>query len=150
MTSNIGADGFKSDSTVGFFTEEKKKGVERKLTKHFKEEFINRIDEVILFDPLSFDSLKEIAKAKLELLKDRLSKKNLILDIDESVYGYLANAGNERGFGARPINRLIQTKIENVIADMIVKGEISSNERIIISAENDEIAILRAENVMLK
>ena len=114
MTSNIGADGFKNDGTVGFFSEEKEKGLQRKLTRHFKDEFINRIDEVILFDSLSNDALKKIAQIKLDALKERIAKKNIVLDIDESVYGYLATCGAERGFGARPINRLIQTKIENV------------------------------------
>lgn len=149
MTSNIGADGFKNDGTVGFFSEEKEKGLQRKLTRHFKDEFINRIDEVILFDSLSNDALKKIAQIKLDALKERIAKKNIVLDIDESVYGYLATCGAERGFGARPINRLIQTKIENVIAEMMIKGEVDNNDRLIISAENGNITVLKAVNALL-
>ena len=150
MTSNIGADRFKNESTVGFFSQGDDGSLQKRLTKHFKDEFINRIDEVILFDPLSIESLKKIAKAKLEELKLRIEKKNIMIDIDESVYDFLAIRGTQRGFGARPLNRLIQARIENEIADMIVNKKINSEDMLKITADEDQIKISKAEKAMLK
>ena len=145
MTSNIGADNFRGDGGIGFANKTSDKSIQEKLRGHFKDEFINRIDEILLFSPLDHSALKEIAKKKISELCDRLLLSGITLKSDDSVYEFIAkSACKTRGFGARPLNRFITSMIENQIADMMIRGEIKSGDNLIISASDTRIQISRA------
>ena len=140
MTSNIGADNFKINGGLGFMSVNDDKSIQEKLKNHFKIEFINRIDEIILFSSLSNSALKDIAKIKISNLQDRLSESQIELQIDEEIYSFISeHAAKSKGFGARPLNRLIVSEIENKIADMIVKQELCQNDVVKIILSNGKI-----------
>ncbi len=145
MTSNIGADKFKGGSEIGFAGKANNKSIQEKLKGHFKDEFINRIDEILLFNPLSHSALKQIAKIKIEEIEARLSLIGITLKTDEEVYDILASeAADTHGFGARPLNRIILSKIENKIAEMIVSNKISTGEEIVVFIDNNTIECRKA------
>jgi len=143
MTSNVGSRQLKDfGNDIGFtFTGNDSKSksqeiIKKALNKQFSPEFLNRIDEIITFEPLNFDSIKSIVHLELNMLKTRL--KNLCIELvttDETV-SFIAEKGYDKQFGARPIKRSLQTHIEDVITDMIVEGEITSD--MVITAKCDE------------
>lgn len=102
----------------------------------FKPELLNRFDGVILFHPLEGNHLKAIAKLQLEKLGKRLKEKGLELSITEPLIEYLASAGQDPKFGARPMNRAIQEKVEQVIAEKMLRGEIEAGSKIEFSASD--------------
>ena len=140
MTSNIGANRFSDGKSPGFLQNDEEKPVEEKLKGYFKDEFVNRIDEIIIFSPLSISALKEIAKTKIFDFSDRLKKSGITILADDEVYDILAEKSYlSKGFGARPLNRLIVSTIENQIAAMIVDGTIMKGDTITISIENKKV-----------
>ena len=149
MTSNIGADNFKNGNSLGFMSVNDDKSIQEKLKKHFKIEFINRIDEIILFSTLSLSALKEIAKIKISNLRERLLESRIKLQVEDEIYSFVSEkAAKYKGFGARPLNRIIVTEIENKIADMIVKGELCPNDSVKIFPFDGKINCLK-ECIML-
>ncbi|MCC8419191.1 MAG: ATP-dependent chaperone ClpB [Rickettsia endosymbiont of Glossina mortisans submortisans] len=96
----------------------------------FKPEFLNRLDEIILFHRLNRNNIHDIVKIQLESLKKILLAQNIILEFDESALNYLAEKGYDPSFGARPLKRLVQKEIQNNLAKMILAGEISSGNTV--------------------
>lgn len=144
MTSNIGADKFKGNGGVGFFANTGKKNLQQSLKGYFKDEFINRIDEILLFSPLNHSALKQIAKNKISDLSERLKNIGVNIECDEAVYDHIASiAVEEKGFGARPLNRLIVSEVENKVADMIVRHQLLSGESIRITISDSSILLQR-------
>jgi len=139
MTSNVGAS--KSEGVTGFMKDTSEHVIEQRLKLYFKEEFINRIDEIILFSALDTDSLEKIARARLTEITERISESGIALDIDDEVYKYFAKKGALRGFGARPMNRLICHTLENEIAEMMVSGKIKNGAILKIICECDKVNI---------
>jgi len=127
MTSNIGADNFKGSREVGFFGSDDESAAKR-LSGYFKPEFINRIDDIILFSALDLNALKNIAKSKIIMLKERISDLGISLEFSEEVLEYIAQKGKKSGMGARPIGRLITGEIENRMAKMIIDGLLKSGD----------------------
>ena len=149
MTSNIGADNFKNGNSLGFMSVNDDKSIQEKLKKHFKIEFINRIDEIILFSTLSLSALKEIAKIKISNLRERLLESRIKLQVEDEIFSFVSEkAAKSKGFGARPLNRIIVTEIENKIADMIVKGELCPNDSVKIFPFDGKINCIK-ECIML-
>lgn len=145
MTSNIGADKFKSAGEIGFMNEANEKSLRYKLKGHFKAEFINRIDEILLFDPLNHSALKEIARNRISEIQSRLSLLGIRTRFDDDVYNFLANKSLlEKGFGARSLNRIITSDIENRLAQMIVNDDLRAEEEITVSIINNSIALVRS------
>ena len=133
MTSNAGADKLKAGG-VGFMREKSDKNIVEMLRSYFKDEFINRIDEILLFSSLDISALKQIAKMRILEFSSRLSDSGISLATDENVYELLAEtAAKESGFGARPLNRIIVSNIENKIADMIVCGELKVGDAVMLN-----------------
>ena len=150
MTSNIGADKFRNGSGLGFMKNSSDKGIAEKLRGYFKDEFINRIDEILLFDPLDISALKEIAKMKVSELSNRLVLNGLQLEIEDAVYYNIASSAiDSKGFGARPLTRLIVSEIENKIAELIVSNKLSSGDVIKISVIDSKISV-NAPSLLLK
>jgi len=98
--------------------------IQKALKQQFNPEFLNRIDDIILFDPLESDTLKKIVKLELDKLVKRLKEKNYIISFDQSVVNEILNMNTEKEFGARPIKRIIQNLCEDFISDEILKGNI--------------------------
>lgn len=125
MTSNIGAEGLDKNGKPGFIAisdSAKANKTAEKLKAFLKPEFINRIDEIIPFSPLSLETLGKIADKMLRGLRDRLSHIGVELLYTDDVCTYIAKKGEEAGFGARPISRLIVNEVENKITDILLNN----------------------------
>lgn len=142
MTSNVGADGFRSGG-MGFLAGGEiaptDREVLRTLKRTFRTEFINRIDEVILFSPLSESVMIEIAKKKIAHLAQRMQEFGIRLQYAEDVSMHLAKRSKTEGMGARPLTRLITDAIETPVSAGIVEKEIARGDRIMLYVEGDEI-----------
>lgn len=147
MTSNLGSDQILSAAnrgTFGFSDEIKTdddKEIRNKifslLRENFKPEFLNRIDETIIFKALSKNDIKKIVELQLALLAKRLAQKKLTLEITEEAKKYLAEKGYNPSFGARPLKRLIQTEILDPMSLMIIKKKFKDGDTVKISAAKD-------------
>ena len=125
MTSNIGSDGLDKNGKLGFissYSNNEREKINESLKKFLKPEFINRIDEIIPFLPLSEATLTQIASRMLKKLSTRLEGLGVKLEYSEDIAEYIAKKGKEAGFGARPISRLITTEIENEITNILLKN----------------------------
>jgi ATP-dependent Clp protease ATP-binding subunit ClpB len=143
MTSNIG-----SESIQEFFErykdfenryDEIASEVFKHLSNFFKPEFLNRVDDIVVFHPLGENHLKEIAKILLEEFKNRLKENFIEIDFDESVINEIIKVGFDPKFGARPMKRAIQKIIENKVAEAILKGKIVKNSKVIATFVDGEL-----------
>ncbi len=136
MTSNLGGEYIQE---VGGVEEKARNLVLEKLRRTFRPEFLNRIDEIILFHPLGQKEIKAIIDLQLEYLRERLSEKQIEIEVTAQAKDYLARKGYDPVFGARPIKRLIQREIENVLARKLISGEIKKGEKITIDSDSNKI-----------
>ncbi|RCX09773.1 ATP-dependent chaperone ClpB [Extensimonas vulgaris] len=120
MTSNIGSQMIQS--MVGRDTSEIKDAVWNELKNYFRPEFLNRIDEVVVFHALTAQQIKDIARIQLKLLQDRLAKMDLQLEVTDAALAELAKVGFDPVFGARPLKRAIQQRIENPLSKLLLEG----------------------------
>lgn len=142
MTSNIGADNFRSNKNIGFGHNSENRSIREMLKNHFKDEFINRVDDIILFSPLSISALKQIAKMQISEICERALNNNCEIKVDPLVYDEMANmAAKIKGFGARSLNRIIVSTIENKIADMIINTSPENKQKILLSCDGKDIII---------
>ena len=143
MTTNAGSTG--TSAAAGFskstaqVNEEK---TQKALSSFLRPEFINRIDEIITFNPLTKENFVDIARIMIKELADALSLKNVTLDCAEDVYGILAEKSFSEKYGARNLRRLIQTEIEDKAAELIISGYDSSISAISVYSENGEIRVI--------
>ena len=136
MTSNIGAKLITERKKLGFSNnsneediqkmdyEKTKKDVMQELKKEFRPEFINRIDEIIVFHKLEDEDIEKIVDLMIKSLCNRLEKQGIIIDVDESVKRKVINEGADKNYGARPLRRTIQTIVEDNITDAIIDGKL--------------------------
>jgi len=147
MTSNIGAQFIDKMEQIGFTDDGEKLNeynvVKEKVTlalkDFFRPEFLNRLDDIIIFDILSEESIRKIVHIQLEEVKERLAIKEISLDISEKAIEYLAKNGYNPQYGARPLKRLIQNKILNPVASMIISQGLIKGGTVIIGMKNDEL-----------
>jgi len=109
--------------------EETKKEVIKELKRELKPEFINRIDEIIVFHKLNDENIKEITQIMLNQLKERLREQKYIVEIDESILNEILEKGIDKNFGARPLRRTIQTLVEDRISEEILEGNLKKNQK---------------------
>ncbi len=107
----------------------------------FKPEFLNRLDEIILFHKLTHANIHDIVKIQLDNLKKILLQQNIILQFDESAINYLADKGYDSMFGARPLKRVIQRELQNHFAKMILSSSIMSGDTVNIKSTGSELVI---------
>jgi ATP-dependent Clp protease ATP-binding subunit ClpB len=146
LTSNIGAEhidkmekiGFASDNSEKDQYEETKIKVEKSLKDHFRPEFLNRLDDIVIFDILSKEAIAKIVSIQIDEVKKRLDEKGIEIKISNDVIKYLSEEGYDPHYGARPLKRLIQTKILDPLAQLIIKRQISDGSSIDISIKNKE------------
>ncbi|WP_423807548.1 ATP-dependent chaperone ClpB [Photobacterium damselae] len=138
MTSNLGSD--RIQEHFGSLDYEGLKALVMDVVgQHFRPEFINRVDETVVFHPLGQDNIKHIANIQLARLQKRLAEKDYRLDVDESALDLIAEAGFDPVYGARPLKRAIQQYIENALAQDILSGKLLPGKVIVVSAEDGQI-----------
>jgi ATP-dependent Clp protease ATP-binding subunit ClpB len=130
MTSNIGSDRIQALTGQNAQEWEIEAAVMELLKGHFRPEFLNRVDEVIVFHPLSKQQLTKIVDVQLEHLRKRLATRNLRLVVADAAKKLLAEEGYDPQFGARPLKRVIQQRIENPLASRILAGDFAEGETI--------------------
>lgn len=120
-----------------------------KLTKPDAPEFLNRIDEFIIFKRLSAEALRDIVNIRLKELQQRLDDRRITLKVDDGVREWLAERGYDPRFGARPLNRLIAKQIGNGLADKIIRGEVKTGDNAIVkvNANGDGLDVGTAESL---
>ena len=138
MTSNLGSQHIMT--MAGQSTESIRQAVWDEVKAHFRPEFLNRIDETVVFHALDADHIQRIAKIQLAQLSRRLQKMDIALDIHPLALSELAKVGFDPVFGARPLKRAIQQNIENPMAQMILQGRIQPHQVIKITAQNGQFA----------
>ena len=155
MTSNIGARTITEKKKLGFSSleiskddeyKEIKSSVLAELKKEFKPEFLNRIDEIVIFNKLSNEEIRKIIDIGLNKVLKRLSSQNYFFKFDDSIKDFIERKEiDTNNYGARPIRRAIQNYVENKIAEFILDGKVNKNEKNILYAENDEIILKNIE-----
>ncbi|MCI7806677.1 MAG: ATP-dependent chaperone ClpB [Spirochaetales bacterium] len=119
----------------------KKEEILSVIESHFKPEFINRIDEIVIFNPLGKEQVSKIVELQLGILKNRIAKRGYTLTWDESVVAYISNVGFDPDFGARPIRRAIQNEIENTLAKEMLSGSLPTSKPIRLTVKDGAIAV---------
>ena len=150
MTSNVGANAIEKKNSLGFSSKENeelkeyeriKEIVNSELKIMFKPEFLNRVDDVIVFKKLSKEDILKITELSVEKLKNRLSNLNLTIDYNKKVLKKLSEIGYDKIYGARPLQRVIKTELENKIADEILKNEILKDEKFHLDVKRGKIVL---------
>ena len=149
MTSNVGSEYIAKMGTLGFLNKKEdvnqKEGLKEKvieaLKDNFRPEFLNRIDEIIIFDYLGKEEIKKIVELELEKVSHRLEAQRIEIRVEEAAKALLAEKGYDPNLGARPLKRVIQRLILDPLALKIVSGEIKEGERVVVGAENSQIIL---------
>ncbi|OGI76219.1 ATP-dependent chaperone ClpB [Candidatus Nomurabacteria bacterium RIFCSPHIGHO2_02_FULL_42_19] len=148
LTSNIGSQFVEKMESIGFSNNSEKQDYNKTKEKvlealkdNFRPEFLNRIDEIIVFDILSEIAIKEIVHLRAQVVKDRLAGKGIDFKISEEALSYLAKEGYNPHYGARPLNRLIQNRILNPVASYIISNGVLRGDTIVVSVKNKELVI---------
>lgn len=162
MTSNIGAKkvqdfgsgvGFKTTNNSDTIQDELRRDILKKeLSKFFAPEFLNRIDDVIVFNSLKKDDINKIVKLELDKLINRLRNMKYNVSYEDSVIDYIAKVGFDEQYGARPIKRAIQDKIEDLISEKILTNEVTEGKdhMLFVKGEGDNQIIEIEERVALE
>ena len=133
MTSNIGSQSIMDEKLS---QEEKETAVMESLRDYFRPEFVNRIDEVVVFKSLGKEQLDGIVKIQVEEVMKRLKDKEIELELDDSAVKYLADKGFDPVFGARPLKRVIQRELLNVLAKDIIAGKLNNGDHVKVAADD--------------
>ena len=149
MTSNAGARNIVEHHSIGFMNkDDSKKDYEKtrdevmaELKKIFRPEFLNRLDDIIVFKKLSNESIEKITKIMLDEFIKRLEKKNIKVDVSDDVIKYISKVGFDDTYGARPLRRAIQSKIEDKFAEEMLDGNIKEDSNVKIDLNDDKIVI---------
>jgi ATP-dependent Clp protease ATP-binding subunit ClpC len=148
LTSNIGSQFIEKMESIGFSNKtelqdygQMKEKVMEALKDHFRPEFINRLDEIIVFDILSPSAIREIVNLRVQVVRDRLNAKGISFTIGEDAMAYLAKEGYNPHYGARPLNRLIQNKILNPLATYIISSGVKKGDTVIVGMKENELSI---------
>jgi len=145
MTSNLGSDLIQEMASSDDY-EAMKAAVMNVVGQHFRPEFINRVDETVVFHPLRRDQIRGIANIQLASLRDRLSERDLSIELNDAVLDHLAEAGFDPVYGARPLKRAIQQLVENPLAQAILAGEFGPGDTINAELRESVINFTRAES----
>jgi len=152
MTSNVGTSFVKRSGALGFAgmaaaEREDHKRIEEALKQTFRPEFINRIDEIIIFEPLSEADVVEIVKLQVKDVQMRLAEQgNLSIELTEPAQRWLAGQGFDKDFGARPLKRAIQRYVESPLSVRLLRGEFKSGDRVRIDVVDDQLDFILLES----
>ena len=150
MTSNVGAEMIKRQSTLGFSPitnestyEKMRERILDEAKKTFRPEFLNRLDDIIVFRSLTKPDLIQILELEVEKVVKRLKGKNLQLVLDEKAKDFLVEKGYDPTYGARPMRRAVERYLEDPLAEEILKGQLHDNEPIQVSVANDKLSFVQ-------
>ena len=142
LTSNLGSDFILEGITEnGDISEDAKEKVQQLLKQSFRPEFLNRLDEIVFYKPLKKNEISKILELLISDLEKRLEDKHIKLELSENAKKYLINNGYDEVYGARPLKRFVQKKLETLIAKKILTGDILPNSTVKIDCEDDELVI---------
>jgi len=152
MTSNLGTKYTADSGALGFVTpaekdvtKETRRDIERTLKKEFRPEFINRIDEIIIFHDLTPEHVLQIVGLQIKDIAKRLAEQGLSIVLTDAAHKWLADEGYEPQFGARPLRRILQRHVENPLSIRLLEGTFNSGDTVVVDAQEDEIVFQRQE-----
>ncbi len=143
MTSNLGSDRIQELSGEGNY-EQMKSAVMEVVGAHFRPEFINRVDEAVVFHPLGPDAIRAIVDIQIDHLSERLAAREMGLDLSDAARDLLAEAGYDPVFGARPLKRTIQERLENPLSEAILKGEFGPGDSVYVDTADGELSFSKS------
>ena len=142
MTSNIGSahllDGLEEDGSI---KEESRDLVMGQLRGHFRPEFLNRVDEIILFKPLTTNEIKGIVDKIVKELQGRLADRHITVELSDAAKEFVVEAGFDPMYGARPLKRYVQRQVETKLARELIAGTITDNSHVVVDVENNELVV---------
>ncbi len=141
LTSNLGSPYILDGIENGEITQEARDKVDKLLKQNFRPEFLNRLDEIVYYKPLMKTEIGHIVDLILDKLRDRLKDKQIDIDVTESAKDLIIERGFDQNFGARPLKRFIQSKIETLIAKKIIADEAEPNSTLTVDVENGEFVV---------
>lgn len=148
LTSNVGSEFVTKMSSIGFTNQgtheayqDTKQKIRDKLKDYFRPEFLNRLDEIIIFDSLSAEVLQNIVKIQIDLVRERLLGKGIKLSVSSEVAAFLAKEGYNPEYGARPLKRLIQNKILNPVAELLIAKKIPMGGTAQVTLQKGEVTV---------
>ena len=153
MTSNIGAELISKGGSIGFASrsdeaktqqmdyEKMKEKLLGELKKTFRPEFLNRIDGVVVFHALTKDDIRQIVDLMLAIISEQLTEKGIKLEVTDAAKDFLGEKGYDEVFGARPLRRVIQDKVEDKLSDSLLRGQFRSGDTVVVDLEGEEIVV---------
>jgi ATP-dependent Clp protease ATP-binding subunit ClpC len=157
MTSNVGADLIKRQTSLGFVPkrdeekeeqeayDEMKDKLMGQLKRVFRPEFLNRVDATIVFRSLTKDDIKAIVDLELDKVRERLAEHNISLQVTDAAKGILADEGYDPDYGARPLRRVIQYRVEDTLSDKLLSGKFAEGDTVVVDAQDNEIVLSRGD-----
>ncbi len=142
MTSNVGSDLYRLGERAGVGMDQVREQVTEALREHFRPEFLNRVDEIIIFHPLEMSHLREIVEIQVERVKNRLAERKIGIKLSDSAKELLAVEGFDPVYGARPLKRTIQRRVLDPLASMVLKGEFRPGETVMVDAKDGELTFV--------
>ncbi|MGZ5351989.1 MAG: ATP-dependent chaperone ClpB [Actinomycetota bacterium] len=141
MTSNLGGDVFQDPSVPAA---KRREAILGDVRAFFRPEFVNRVDEIVVFDPLGRDELRAIVDIQISQLAERLADRSLSVELTDAAREHLANAGYDPTYGARPLKRLIQRELQDPLALRLLSGDLVEGDRVVVDADGDRL-VFRTE-----
>ena len=142
MTSNLGSNVILDNiDQNGNIKEEAKEQIDRLLKQTFRPEFLNRLDDTVLFTPLTRENVYKIIDIMLKKLESRLEKQNLKLEVTQAAKDLIVDGGYDVTFGARPLKRYIESNVETKVAKAILQGNMDEGDTIVVDAKDGEIVV---------
>jgi ATP-dependent Clp protease ATP-binding subunit ClpB len=142
MTSNLGS---REIQAAEGDEKQAREAVVQVLREHFKPEFLNRIDDIVVFKQLGREQISQIIEVQLGKLRQMLAERGITLELDDAAKELLVKEGYDPIYGARPLKRAIQTHLQNPLAVKLLQGEIASGQTIRVTADGDELKFMPAE-----
>jgi len=149
MTSNIGTEFAQKGGTLGFLRpgeadtsdeQEAHQKIQKDLKKTFRPEFLNRVDEIIIFHTLSLEQVKQIVDLQMREISARLAERGLTVELTEAAREWLAEEGYDPQFGARPLKRTLQRRVESPLSIKLLKGVCQAGDTVVIDADEERLA----------
>ncbi|HHH40749.1 MAG TPA: ATP-dependent Clp protease ATP-binding subunit, partial [Chloroflexi bacterium] len=153
MTSNVGTEFAEKGGTLGFLRagedsreeEEARHRIEKALKEVFRPEFINRVDEIIIFNRLTLEQVEQIVDLQMREISERLAEQGLTVELTDAARKWLAREGYDPQFGARPLRRALQRYVESPLSVRLLRGDFRSGDRVLVDVGEEGLTFMRME-----